>query len=87
MCAGSTNGGCRDHRRASYGGAHVVNEMPNLAGPHEFFADPFALYKAERRLSPEGRSVIAIYHSHPGSRTSLSDADRMAAARGFVPTS
>lgn len=55
--------------------------MPNLAGPHEFFADPFAQYLAERRLSREGLSVIAIYHSHPGGGTELSDADRMAASR------
>ena len=63
------------------GRAHSVIEMPNLAGPHEFFADPFAQYQAERRFSREGLSVIAIYHSHPGGGTTLSDADRMGGAR------
>lgn len=63
------------------GRARLVIEMPNLAGPHEFFADPFAQYQAERRLSREGLGVIAIYHSHPGGGTELSDADWQAAAR------
>jgi proteasome lid subunit RPN8/RPN11 len=63
------------------GRAHSVIELPNLAGPHEFFADPFAQYQAERRFSREGLSVIAIYHSHPGGGTTLSDADRMGGAR------
>lgn len=61
--------------------ARLVIEMPNLAGPHEFFADPFAQYQAERRISSEGLKVIAIYQSHPEGGTDLSDADLTAAAR------
>jgi proteasome lid subunit RPN8/RPN11 len=63
------------------GRAHVVIELPNLTGPDEFFADPFAQYQAERRLSREGLRIIAIYHSHPGGGTELSDADRLAGAQ------
>jgi proteasome lid subunit RPN8/RPN11 len=63
------------------GRAHVVIELPNLTGPYEFFADPFAQYQAERRLSREGLSIVAIYHSHPGGGTELSVADRSAGAR------
>ena len=63
------------------GHAQLVIELPNLAGPHKFFADPFAQYQAEQRFSQEGLVVIAIYHSHPGGGTELSDADRRAAAR------
>lgn len=63
------------------GCARVVIELPNLAGPHEFFADPFAQYQAERQLLRDGLSVIAIYHSHPGGGMGLSDADRVAAER------
>jgi len=63
------------------GQARLVIEMPNLAGPHAFLADPFAQFQAERRLAGEGLGVIAIYHSHPGGGTTLSDADRAGAAR------
>jgi len=67
--------------KSADGRARLVIEMPNLAGSHEFFADPFAQYQAERRFAREGLSVVAIYHSHPGGGTDLSDADRIAAAR------
>jgi proteasome lid subunit RPN8/RPN11 len=65
----------------SNGQARLVIEMPNLAGPHAFFADPFAQFQAERRLAGEGLRVIAIYHSHPGGGPTLSDADLAGAAR------
>lgn len=65
----------------SDGEARLVIELPNLAGPHEFFADPFAQFQAERRLYSEGLIVIAIYHSHPEGGTTLSDADQAAARR------
>ncbi len=66
---------------SSDGRARLVIEMPNLAGSQAFFADPFAQFQAERRLAVEGLSVIAIYHSHPGGGTTLSDADLAGAAR------
>jgi|GEM_PF-2189279 len=57
------------------GRAVVVIELPNLAGPFEFFADPFAQYRAERRLAEAGLTLLAIYHSHPGGGLQLSSAD------------
>ena len=57
------------------GRAVVVIELPNLAGPFEFFADPFAQYRAERRLAEAGLTLLAIYHSHPGGGLQLSPAD------------
>jgi [CysO sulfur-carrier protein]-S-L-cysteine hydrolase len=63
------------------GCARMVIEIPNLAGTHEFFADPFAQFQAEKRIAGEGLEVIAIYHSHPDGGTGLSSADLAAAAR------
>lgn len=61
--------------------AHLVIELPNLAGKDEFFADPFAQFQAERRISDSGLKILAIYHSHPGGCLQLSDADLVAAAQ------
>lgn len=66
-------GGDRD------GLAHLVIELPNLADKNEFFADPFAQYQAEQQISKAGLNLIAIYHSHPGGGTALSESDRNAA--------
>lgn len=62
------------------GYAREVIALPNLAGPHEFFADPFAQFQAERRFSQEGLSILAIYHSHPDGGTNLSEADKLLGA-------
>jgi proteasome lid subunit RPN8/RPN11 len=62
--------------KAANGRGVMVIELPNLGGPDEFLADPFAQYQAERRLAREGFDVLAIYHSHPGGGTGISETDR-----------
>jgi proteasome lid subunit RPN8/RPN11 len=64
---------------SSDGLAHLIIELPNLADRNEFFADPFAQYQAEQQISEAGLNIIAIYHSHPGGGTALSESDRNAA--------
>ena len=59
--------------KAANGRGVMVIELPNLGGPDEFLADPFAQYQAERRLAREGFDVLAIYHSHPGGDGHLRD--------------
>jgi proteasome lid subunit RPN8/RPN11 len=55
----------------------VLSVLPltNIAAPEEFLADPFDQFKAERQLSRNGLSLLAIYHSHPGGGTQLSASD------------
>lgn len=59
--------------------ARLLIELPNLAEKDEFFADPFAQFQAEKRISEAGLRIIAIYHSHPGGGCELSESDLRAA--------
>ncbi len=54
----------------------IVLPLANLAGPGKFLADPLAQFQAERALQKEGLIIVAIYHSHPGGGSELSDVDR-----------
>jgi proteasome lid subunit RPN8/RPN11 len=49
--------------------------LPNIAGPHEFFADPRAQFLAFRSLKLQGEVPLAIYHSHPWGAPTLSASD------------
>lgn len=46
------------------------------ASPTTYLLDPAAHIAANRRLRGTGRSVIGVYHSHPGSAPFPSDTDR-----------
>jgi proteasome lid subunit RPN8/RPN11 len=62
--------GGRDSSRAV-----AVLPLVNRVARHAFFADPYAQYLAEKWLSANGLSAIAVYHSHPFGGTSLSATD------------
>lgn len=58
------------------GTASVALPLRNRApGLHEFFADPYEQFQAERGLAGEGLEVVAIYHSHPDGGPRPSQAD------------
>lgn len=63
------------------GRAEIAIELPNVAGPYEFLADPYAQYQAEMRIHRAKLEVIAIYHSHPGGGAAMSESDRVFAER------
>jgi proteasome lid subunit RPN8/RPN11 len=60
----------------SSGIASLTLPLANIAGPGAFLADPYSQYLAEKRISAERLSLIAIYHSHPGGSAYLSAVDR-----------
>src|SRR5262249_15914421 len=54
----------------------LVLPLPNIAqGTREFRADPFAQFRALRRLQAEGILLLAIYHSHPDGGVEPSEHD------------
>jgi len=69
---------------ASDGRAKLTIALPNLAGPRSFLADPYAQFQAERQLRGAGLTLLAIYHSHPGGGTQLSEVDKIFGARKDV---
>lgn len=55
--------------------------LPNVLGGKSFLVDPYAQFKALRQLASEGLEPLAVYHSHPGGGTDLSNLDVMFARR------
>ncbi len=63
------------------GYATISIALPNHISQKAFLADPYQQYKAERHLADLGLQLIAIYHSHPGGGTQLSQLDMMYARK------
>jgi proteasome lid subunit RPN8/RPN11 len=64
------------------GVARTVVPLSNLVpGGDAFFVDPYDQFVALRRLKEEGRTLVAIYHSHPGGGIEPSRLDLLYARR------
>jgi proteasome lid subunit RPN8/RPN11 len=67
------------------GEASLALPLTNLIDAGAFLADPYSQYLAEKRISAEELTLLAIYHSHPGGSAHLSAADReFASLRNIV---
>jgi proteasome lid subunit RPN8/RPN11 len=60
-----------DDRVASH-----CHHLRNIAGPRAFAAHPYDQYQAEREIAHRGHVLHAVFHSHPGGGTRLSESDR-----------
>lgn len=50
--------------------------LRNLASHGFYLADPYSQFRALQELRSKGLVPLAVYHSHPGGGTQLSEADR-----------
>jgi len=66
---------------AAFGVVDQIFPLTNIAGPLEFFADPYDQFQAERSICMGGSIGVGYYHSHPGGGVNLSNSDRFFAQR------
>jgi proteasome lid subunit RPN8/RPN11 len=57
-----------------------ILDLPNLAPPGRFMADPRAQFLAEKRILAMDWTVLALWHSHPDGGSVLSPADLLHAS-------